>query len=283
MAGALEDLKAGFRMRRVWIALASEDIGDQHRRTMLGPLWLLVNYLMFAGTFIFLFRRGSGIPEYPAYVATGLLVWFFMMETIIKAVSLFVREEAFIKGTTLPLSVYVMRLALQSTIRAGYALVGCMVLLAFSGVSVSFGWAWTLIGIVVVLLATPAVIVIFAFLGAFFPDSQFFVNNLMRVGMFLTPVFWTHGNEGGVRRALYYWNPFTYFLDLVREPILTATFPVRSLAVCVPSPWRCGFWRCFCSADSGRNWCLSSSGLDPSQGCAPQIPSDGEAFVGQAD
>ena len=47
--------------------------------------------------------------------------------------SLFAREESFIKGTTLPLTVYVMRLAMQSVIRAGYALVGCLAILLLSG------------------------------------------------------------------------------------------------------------------------------------------------------
>ena len=51
------------------------------------------------------------MPNYPAYVATGLLIWFYMMEVITQSVSLFVREENFIKGTKLPLTVYVMRLA----------------------------------------------------------------------------------------------------------------------------------------------------------------------------
>ncbi len=220
-------------MRRVWIALASEDIGDQHRRTTLGPWWLLINYLAFASTFIFLFRRGAGIPSYQAYVATGLLVWFYIMETISQSVSLFVREESFIKGTRLPLSVYVLRLALQSLLRAGYASVGCLAFLAFSDVAVSLSWIWSLIGVAVIVVATPAVIIVFAFLGAFFPDGQYIVSNVMRIGMFLTPVFWAHGGEGGMRAALYYWNPFTYFLEMVRDPVLYGLFPWRAVSICL--------------------------------------------------
>jgi len=54
----------------------------------------------------------------------GLLVWFYIMETIVQSTSLFTREESFIKGTTLPLTVYVMRLTMESIIRAGYAAIG---------------------------------------------------------------------------------------------------------------------------------------------------------------
>ncbi|WP_246248942.1 ABC transporter permease [Chelativorans alearense] len=229
---ALKDIHAGLRMRRVWIALAHEDIGDQHRRTALGPLWLLINYLAFAGTFIFVFQRGASIPNYEAYVATGLLVWFYIMETISQSVSLFVREESFIKGTTLPLSVYVMRLATQSVIRAGYAFIGCLAILVISGTSLTVMWAWSALAIVLILATAPAAIILFAFLGAYFPDSQFIVSNLTRIGMFLTPVFWAYTGGGGVRSTFYYSNPFTYFLEIVRIPILSGDVPVRSFILC---------------------------------------------------
>ena len=229
---ALADLRSGLAMRRVWIALASEDIGDQHRRTALGPVWLLINYLAFAGTFIFVFDRHSSDPTYAVYVATGLIVWFYIMETITQSVTLFVREEAYIKGTRLPLTVYVLRLALQSAIRAAYAIPGCLAILLVSGVYPTAAWAWAGLGVLIILALTPAVIVCFAFMGAFFPDSQFIIGNLMRLGMFVTPVFWIHGGEGGVREAFYYWNPFTYFLEVVRQPIVSDTVPVLSLAFC---------------------------------------------------
>lgn len=230
---AIRDLYSGFMLHRVWMTLAHEDIGDQHRLTTLGPLWLLINYLAYAGTFVFFFPSGSSSVNYPAYIAVGLFVWFYIMETISQSVSLFVREESFINGTTLPLSVYVFRLTMQSIIRAGYALVGCLGLLAFSGITVSANWAWAALGIAVIVTVTPAAAMIFAFLGAFFRDSQYLVSNLMRIGMFLTPVFWTHdGTEGGFRHAFYYWNPFTYFLEIVRTPILANHMPVAAFIAC---------------------------------------------------
>lgn len=234
LKSAMTDIREALRLRRVWVALASEDIGDQHRRTALGPLWLLINYLAFAGTFIFVFRRGgSGEVNYPAYVATGLLVWFYLMELISQATTLFVREQSFIQGTTLPLTVYIMRFAAQSVIRSGYALLGCLAILFLSGVALTPAWGWAGLGLLVVLLATPAIITLFAFLGALLPDTQYIVSNLMRVGMFLTPVFWVYTGDNGVRGAFYHWNPFTYVLEMVRQPILSGVFPGRPYAVCI--------------------------------------------------
>ncbi|MBD0415988.1 ABC transporter permease [Oryzicola mucosus] len=230
---AFSDIRSGFRLRRVWLALAREDIDDQHRRTRLGPLWLLVNYLAFASIFIFLFHRGDSSQEsYAAYAATGLLVWLFISEILTQANTLFLREENFIKGTTLPISVYVLRLTMQSVIRAAYAVAGCAVILLLSGAVPTPVWLFSALALLLILVAAPATIIIFAFLGAYFPDSQFIVTNVMRLGMFLTPVFWVYSGQGGFRMAFYHWNPFTYFLEIFRIPITDNTVPTQSFLIC---------------------------------------------------
>lgn len=229
---ALADLGAAVRLRRVWIALAHEDIGDQHRRTALGPVWLLINYIAFAATFIFVFRDGGSGPAYVNYVATGLFIWFYIMETINQSISLFVREEGMIKGTVLPISIYVLRQTMRSVIRSGYALAGCVVLLLLAGDSVPLGSFWAIPGMIVIILATPAVVTVFAFIGAFFPDSSYIISNAMRIGMFLTPVFWTYDGSKGARQIFYHWNPFTYFLEVVRAPVLTGELPLFALLFC---------------------------------------------------
>lgn len=230
---AIADLGQGVRMHPVWTALAREDIGDQHRRTALGPLWLLVNYLLFAGTFILIVHRGQD-EGYVIYVAVGLLVWFYIMETINFAVSLFVREESFIKGTRLPLSVYVMRMAMQGVIRSSYSLVGCAVILLATGAAPTPAWLWSGVAILLILATTPAAIMLFAMFGAFFPDGQFLVSNLMRIAMFMSPVFWTYRpGDSGIRAVFFHWNPFTYFLEIARAPVLDGTFPTHAFTICL--------------------------------------------------
>lgn len=235
IAGAFQaataDILDGLRLRSAWVELAKEDIGDQHRMTLLGPLWLLINYLAFAGTFIFVFNQASFGDSYGAYVATGLLAWFYMMETISQSVSLFSREEAYIKGTTLPLSAYALRLVTQSIIRSGYALAGCVALVMISGVPITPAWIWSLLGVLLLIAVTPPVVMLCAFVGAYFPDSRYIIANAMRIGMFLTPVFWRYEQSHGAQHLFYYWNPFTYFVEIVRAPIVSGAFPAFAFAI----------------------------------------------------
>lgn len=230
---ALSDIRGGVKNRNVWLALASEDIGDQHRRTTLGPIWMLLNYILFVGTFTIIFSRGTNIVHNTAYIAIGLYVWMYCSEVISKATSLFQREESFITGTPLALSVYVMRMLMQVLIRSGYAGIGCLAIIIFSDVSFSFMWLWSLAGIILIILITPAVIIIFAMASVWFPDMQFIISNIMRLGIFLTPIFWAHTGNHGIRDKIYIYNPFTWFLEIVRAPIVNDTFPAFAFGVCL--------------------------------------------------
>lgn len=232
IASATTDIATGLKMRSVWMTLASEDINDQHRRTTLGPAWLLVNYLAFAGTFVLLFAQNHSTFNYSGYVALGLFVWLYLSELMIQSVMLFTREQSFIKGTTLPLTVYVMRMTMQSLIRASYSFVGCVVIVLLTGTALSVAWLWSGLALALIVLASPAFILGFAVLGAYFPDLQFIVQNLVRIGMFLTPIFWLpHGND--IKNLLYRYNPFTYFLEIVRMPVLSGTVPLDALGICM--------------------------------------------------
>lgn len=233
--GALSDIVAGLQMRSMWTALAAEDVGDATRRTLLGPVWVIFNYLLYAGTFVLIFRDRFDIDNYPAYVLLGLWVWLFISETVSQSVTLFIREESMIKGTVLPVSVYVLRQCMQSVIRAGYTLIGAVGGLLLAGVNPSAAWISVVPAAALIVLTAPATVTLLATCGALLPDTQYVVSNLMRVGMFLTPVFWWHGGMGGLRAAFFYFNPFTHYLEIVRVPILTGEIPITSWQVCLGS------------------------------------------------
>jgi lipopolysaccharide transport system permease protein len=227
---ALSDIRAGVRLSRVWMALAQEDIDDQHRRTTLGPVWMMLNYLIYIGTFMLIFGGRAPIPNYLAYISLGMLVFMFLQDVMVRSVSLFQQEKAFIAGTTMPLSVYVLRMAAQNAIRTGYAALGCLAILLMAGTPVTTNWLWSLFGIVEVAAVTIPTIILFATVGAFFPDLQFIITNIVRVGMFLTPIFWV--KAAGPTEALSVYNPMSYFIDAVRAPIVAPEMPFKTFVVC---------------------------------------------------
>jgi ABC-type polysaccharide/polyol phosphate export permease len=228
---AFADVGAAFKLRGLWVALASEDVAESHRRTVLGPLWPLLNYVLFAGSIIIVLGHGVERDEFTAYVASGLLVWLFISEILSQSATLFIREASFIKGTVLPISIYVLRQTMLTAVRSGYALLGAVPLVLFSGVELT-QTLWTLVPAFLLLLVTaPAVGVLFGFAGVYFRDFQFVVSHSVRLLMFVTPIFWMHGGGGGLRGVIYYWNPLTHYIDIVRRPVIDGVVPIHSWAV----------------------------------------------------
>lgn len=220
LTAAVNDLRSAWRMRAVAIALASEDVKDLYRRTFLGPIWLLVSYILFVASIAWVVGGVDGTPHYIAFVACGLLIFNFMSEVLGESSNLFQRESAFIKGSTLPISIYVMRLTSKTLMRSVFPLVGAIGFILLSGLTPTLSWGYALLGIVLLVLATPAVATVFATLGVVLPDMHFIVQNVLRLAFFLTPIFWDHAGDP-IRKFFFYWNPFTHFINIVRSPIMT--------------------------------------------------------------
>lgn len=227
----LADISAALKLRSLWWALASEDIADSHRRTMLGPVWPLLNYLLFVGSLVLVLGSGPGSLNFTAYIASGMLVWLFMSDVLSMSATLFTREESFIKGTILPISIYVLRQTLVISLRSFYALLGAILILLYSGVEVTSALLSVVPAVLVLLLTAPAVAVLFGIAGAFFHDFQFIIANAVRLLMFVTPIFWTYPGVGGFLGFLYYWNPLTHYIDIIRTPIVEGIVPLNSWIV----------------------------------------------------
>lgn len=213
------------------MALASEDVADSHRDTLLGPLWPLLNYLLFAGTIIFIFSRTAPGVNFVAYVAVGYFVWQFISDTLTQSSTLFIREAGLIQGTVLPISIYVLRQTMRNAIRSAYALVGAIPLTLYSGVDIGPAVLSIVPAALLILLTAPAVTLLFGLAGVFFRDFQQIVTHSMRILMFVTPIFWVSGGGGGLRGFLYHWNPLTHYLEIVRQPIVNGIVPLNSWAI----------------------------------------------------
>lgn len=227
----LADIDAALKLRSVSWALASEDVADSHRRTMLGPVWPLLNYLLFVGTLIMVLGAGAQPINFTAYVASGMLVWLFISDVLSMSATLFTREAGFIQGTVLPISIYVLRQTLVIAIRAFYALIGAVALVLYSGIELTPALLSIVPAVVLLLLTAPAVAILFGLAGTFFRDFQFVVLNVTRLLFFITPVFWTHHGAGGLLGFLYQWNPLTHYIEIVRRPVVEGIVPVNSWAV----------------------------------------------------
>lgn len=216
---AIADIAAAWRGRRVALAFAAEDLQDVYRRTWLGPVWMLLSYLLFVLSIVLIAGHGA-MPNYLAFVAIGLLVFNYIAEVLGESTTLFRKEQNYIKGTTLPIFSYVARSTFRTLLREAFPLVCAIVLVIYSGILPTFAWGYALLGVLLLVVTAPAVTTVFAIIGMIVPDMTFIMANAIRLGLFLSPVFWDHGGDP-FRRFFFVWNPLTHYITIVRSPILT--------------------------------------------------------------
>ena len=228
---AVRDLYAGWNLRALWISLALEDVKDSYRHTILGFFWLVFSFAVYAGVITLIFRNPNNVGVYTIHVTMGLLVWLFIHEVVLQGCALFIREQNFLHGTTLPLSVYAWRLMMRSTIKTGFSTVAAIALVLYAGLHFHWSIVTLIFAIALLLFTALPTIIILATLCTRIRDLESLIVSFMRLAFFLTPIFWLpEGNQ--FRIIISQWNPFRYYLDIVREPLIHGGIPWNAWIIC---------------------------------------------------
>ncbi len=221
---AARDVAEGARRRRLWDALARNDIRHRYSGSVIGSLWITANIalLVLCLTFIFAGPLGANHQRYIPYVAIGLVLWHFILATLSEAATMFVAAAETIRHSTVPLSVQAFRLVWRNGIVFAHnALIIPIVLIAF-GVEPGLTAMSAAAGLALLVLALLPATLVLAMLGSRFRDVHQIMTNLLQLLFFATPIFWFPSALGPDRGWIAAFNPVFAFIDIIRSPLLGA-------------------------------------------------------------
>ena len=194
----------------------------RYRRSKIGPMWETINILFLVGgmTVVSSAVIGGRPAQNLPYIGLGMIIWTAISALVNEGTATFLVNASYITGSTMPVDLYIGRTVCKSFITFCHHVV--LYVLALIFLPIYFGWLslFSLIGLALLFLNGFWVVGVLAFLSARFRDLEMIVRNLMQVAFFVTPIFWSHTLLAGARRAIVDWNPFFYFLELVRRPLL---------------------------------------------------------------
>lgn len=234
LAQAAADLCQGLGLWRLWFELAYDDLRQRYRRTAFGALWVSISYLVFAVTIALIGSQMTGIELFPfmVYVAVGYLAWNFINASVTDGCSVFINTENWISGMRLPFSLFVFQSIARETIIFGYGAVIAAAIIVFTGHDLSWSALAALPALALYLVNAVTSHFFFGVLVTRYRDISQIIQTAMRVLFFLTPLIWTPEQAGGLRDWLW-WNPFTYFIDIFRAPIVDGLIPWSSWIFCL--------------------------------------------------
>jgi ABC-2 type transport system permease protein len=224
MRSLFKDLVASFRSPEFWAMSSWLDIVVKYRQSRFGLLWLMAPaaiYVWGLGGF-FASMQQLPIAAFSVYVAIGYTVFRVVNSVVIESTTAFSAANAFIMDGHIRLTDFVLRVMAKALFYFAVSLPVVVIALALAPVVHWENLPVALIALVLVLANALWIGVVFALVGARFPDLNQIVSNIFMFAFLLTPIIW-HADvmpAGSLRGTLMRLNPLFHMVEVVRAPIL---------------------------------------------------------------
>jgi lipopolysaccharide transport system permease protein len=219
------------RIRRVetlLFALVYRDISARYRRSMLGPLWAILQPLTLMVVFSLL-RGVMGIPSegmpYILFSYAGLLPWTFFSNAVVYCGPSILSNASVVKKIALPREVFPLAAvvtALFDFLMAGLVMAGMLI---FYRVPVGWSLLWLPVLCLNAALLAFAVGMALAAMATFKRDFIIAAPFLMQIWLFITPVLYPLSSVPERWQSLYLLNPMVGIIEGVRAVLLRAETP----------------------------------------------------------
>ena len=216
----------GLTLQKVDLAvyLGWLDVKQMYRRSKVGPFWITISMavtiLMIGLVFSQVLK--SNITTYLPYLAIGIIVWNFVLSTVTDSCNAFVDFRQVILERPLPLFFHIIRIVSKNTIIFAHNLVIVPILFLVLQVPIGIDALYSVLGIMLLLVTLSWVSLLLAIICTRYRDLLQVIVSLMQVVFYFTPVIWMADQIPERYSALILkYNPFYYFLELVRGPLIS--------------------------------------------------------------
>ena len=219
---AWADLRAGLARWQLWGLLGWQSIRERYRRSTIGPFWVTLSMAILIGGLGVMYSGLFGLPtqEYIPYIAVGFIVWGLISGLITDGCSCFFASARLINQLPGPLSVYVYHCVWKNLLTFFHNAILLVAIGLFYGLWPGLSnLALAILGLAVICVNGVWFSLLMGTLSARLRDIPPITISLLQVAFFLTPIFW-HPEQLGARGFIVKFNPFGYYVDVVREPLL---------------------------------------------------------------
>lgn len=198
-----------------------DDVVGRYRRTILGPLWLVIAQLAFIIGVYLLHRSlmSTDSRNYLTYLAASLPLWGLLSGFIIEGSQALLKSKGFVESYPLPIGTYVVRSVAGNFITFAHLVIAffAISLVVREPLSVTIlAWipalaVYAVFGLGLGLLLAP--------LSARYRDLGPALAAAVSLMFVLTPVFWMPNDQQRASPLLQL-NPFYHLMEIGREPLL---------------------------------------------------------------
>ena len=201
---------------------ALKDFKIRYTSTALGYAWSVLNPLVFALLYYLVFSIFArfDIPNYPAYLILGVVLWNFFSEATANGIASLLAQSSIVTKVALPRDVIVYAAILNAMLTLAITLGAMAVVLALSHIPLTWaalGFPIVLVDLVVLALG---VALLLAPLHVRFHDVGYLWGIALQIGFWLTPIIYHDLMLPPRWRRLMRFNPMARLIGHGRDALI---------------------------------------------------------------
>lgn len=236
------DLRQVWQFRDLLSTLAQRDVKLRYRQTALGAVWVILQPLVAAGIFSFVFGAVAGLPSggvpFIVFSYAGLLCWNLFSNTLSKASNVLVANSQLVSKVYFPRLVLPLSTIYSSLIDFGVAAAMLAVLMVIFGVVPGWGLLLLPLWMALTLLLAIGCGLYLSALMVSYRDVQYIVPVMMNFLLYASPVAYSISTvlnkiSGKLSPEMSIWagraflaNPMAGLLEAFRWSILGGQEPI---------------------------------------------------------
>jgi len=223
------NVKELWLFRDLLLTLAQRDVKLRYRQTAVGALWVVLQPLLAAGIFAFVFGKVANLPApkgvpYFVFSYAGLLGWNVFSGTVVKVSSSLVQNSNLISKVYFPRLILPLSMMFSTLIDFCVALTLLPALMLIAHVALSWGLVTLPLWFALILMLALGVGMHTAALAVTYRDVQYVVPVLMQFFLYATPVAYMLSYAltkiPAAFQPFYFLNPMAGLLEAFRWSLL---------------------------------------------------------------
>jgi len=225
------------RLRAIWLyrellaGLVRKELKVKYKNSALGFFWSMLNPALYLVVFYIVFVKilGTGIPEFPIYLLSGLLVWNMFSTSLAAATDAVVGNSAIVKKVAFPREILVFAAVGASLVHfflQAAVLLGALAV--FQHAPAPTYMALIPFALFTLLLFAAALGILLAAVNVYARDTQHLLELVLLAWFWMTPIVYEYQRAGmglGDNAWIYRLNPITPIVLTFQRAIYAKVSP----------------------------------------------------------
>jgi ABC-2 type transport system permease protein len=214
------------------VTMVRKELKVKYKNSVLGFAWSLLNPLLYLVVFYIAFEKilGSGIPSFPIYLLSGLLVWNLFSTGLGAATGSVVNNAGLVKKVSFPREI--LPLASVGSTLVHFFLQTLVLFSVLLVVRWHVAWAYMPLlplALVVLLLVTGSLGILLSAMNVYLRDTQHFLELALLAWFWVTPIVYAFqlvSTKVGWFKYVWMANPITPIVLIFQRAIYAKTYTV---------------------------------------------------------